>query len=163
MLNKIKKYCFFAIIFLPITIMALPTDKSQPVNVHADSADLNQKTGINIFNGHVTVIQGTTQITADKLTTYSDAKRQITKAIAIGTPANYQTVPKAGQAIFQASANTIEYMPAKHQVILIGNGTLQQNGNILQSDYIIYNELTQQLITKPYKNSRTTITLEPQK
>ncbi len=146
-----------------MTLIALPTDKEQPVNIYSNTADLNQKTGVNIFNGNVIITQGTTKITANQLTTYSDSKHQIIKAIAIGTPANYQTLPKVGDNLFQASANTIEYIPIKHQVILIDNAKLEQNGNMLQSNYIVYNELTQQLITKHYNNNRTTITLEPQK
>lgn len=154
---------FFPILLLimPLVSNALPSDKDQPAYISANTADLNQKSGVNVFSGNVVITQGSTKITANKITTYDNAVHKISKAIAIGTPATYETLPKKGDKLFEASAETIEYFPSKNQVVLIGNGKLQQGGSVLQSDYIVYNQLTGQLITKLYNKSRTTITLQP--
>jgi len=148
---------------IPATLFALPSDKTEPATISSNSADYNQKTGISIFTGNVVIIQGTTKITAAQITTYNGPKQQLSKAIAIGSknkPAIYQTIPKKGDAVFTASANRIEYLPPQNEVLLIGNGKLQQKNNILSSDYIIYNQKTGELKTKHIGTSRTTIVLE---
>lgn len=159
MLNK--KFLYLLLLSLPLISHALPTDNQQPANLTANTADLNQKTGLNIFTGNVIITQGSTVITANQITTHNNAAHKISEAIATGTPATYQTLPKVGGVLFQASANTIQYFPAKNLVILIGNGKLEQGGSVLKSDYILYNQLTGQLTTKLYNQNRTTLTLQP--
>lgn len=38
---------------------ALPSDSSQPINIQADSAELDDKRGIAIYRGDVVITQGT--------------------------------------------------------------------------------------------------------
>lgn len=159
-------FLFAALFFIPTVLFALPSDKSKPATISANSADYNQKSGVSIFTGNVIIIQGSTKITAAKVTTYNGPKQQLSKAIAVGsknTPAVYQTIPKKGDAVFKASASKIEYLPLKNKVLLIGNGKLQQKNNTLKSDYIVYNQKTGELQTKRIGTSRTTIVLEPPK
>jgi lipopolysaccharide export system protein LptA len=158
-----KKLFILVLVFcyLPLTTQALPTDKNQPAAISANSAELNQILGTSQFNGNVIITQGTTKITANQITTFSNKKQKLNKAIALGSPAIYQTIPKAGDKVFEASAKKIEYLPTINTVILIGNGELEQAGNLLKSDYIVYNQKTGQVTTKSINNNRTTIIIQP--
>lgn len=161
--HKLNIFILLVLALIPLITIALPFTKGHDATISANSANLNSKTGIDIFLGNVIITQDTTKIRANKVTTYSNSKQKIIKAIAIGTPAKFQTLPKHSKKIFKASANTIEYFPKLHRVILIGNGKLEQAGNLLESDYIVYNRQSGQLITKSLNKKRTTITLKASK
>ena len=45
--------------------LALPTDKSKPIHISADSATRNDLTGITIYKGRVEVSQGSMRISGD--------------------------------------------------------------------------------------------------
>ena len=48
--------------------LALPEDAQQPINIHADSAELDQNKNIAIYHGSVKMEQGTMLVTGDKMT-----------------------------------------------------------------------------------------------
>jgi lipopolysaccharide export system protein LptA len=65
----------------PVLSLALQTDKHEKVFIAADSTTYNYKTGVNIFEGHVKIDQGTTHITADKLITKTNEQHKIKEAL----------------------------------------------------------------------------------
>src|SRR3990167_10458096 len=91
----------FLILLFPICLFALPIDQEQPMHITANSSVFNFKTGSNIYEGAVKVDQGTSHLTADRLITNNN-NHKIEEAIAYGIniPAEYSTLPKAGDAIF---------------------------------------------------------------
>ena len=46
---------------------ALPEDQTKPIELEADQAKLNNKTGISEYIGNVIVIQGTAELRADRV------------------------------------------------------------------------------------------------
>ena len=46
-------------------VHALPSDNSKPINVQADSAEMDDKRGVAIYRGDVIITQGTLKITGD--------------------------------------------------------------------------------------------------
>lgn len=145
----------------PEISLALPSDNKKPANIDANSALLNQKTGTYTFIGHVTVQQGTTKLSADKLIAYSSKQKKINKVIAYGKPAHYQTLPKPGEKRFYASANKIEYYATTGKVILIGHGKLKQGSSTFNAPYITYDRKKGIVTSKPGKQQRTTIIIQP--
>ena len=49
---------------------ALSTDKDQPIEIEADTADLDNKKGVTIYRGNVVLIQGSVRMTGDIMTVY---------------------------------------------------------------------------------------------
>jgi lipopolysaccharide export system protein LptA len=155
---------FFCILLLfSIPSFALPTDKTQPVYFNADTVSYNHTTGVGIYTGHVKIIQGSTQIIANQVMTYSNQQNQVQKAVAIGTPAQYQTQPKPNQALIHANASVIEYYPQQRVAILKGNASVIQNKNVLKSPWISYDMKLDKVKTgtKDTKQ-RTTIVFQPE-
>lgn len=125
--------------------------------VKSDSGDLNYKTGVGTYIGHVTMIRGPAQLEADKTMTYLDKNRKLQKAIAFGNPAHLWQKATEQDPEFHAYAKRIEYYPNQNLLILIGNGKIIHKNNTLQAPYITYNIQDQTLTTQPSKAERTTI------
>ena len=47
---------------------ALPTDRTQPIRVQADSAELDDKQGVAVYRGDVVITQGSMKITGNTVT-----------------------------------------------------------------------------------------------
>lgn len=145
----------------------LPSDKTAKLYITSDTADLNKSTGISIFIGNVKVNHGSTHVTADKLTTYSDKKNQIVKAIAEGENGNlatYQTMTDPNKPPLNATALVIQYFPQQHYVILIGQANAVQGKDSISGPRLEYDVAKQILLSKTIpgtSNGRTTIVIQP--
>ena len=159
----IKIICLFSLFLFSALGMALDSDKNQPATLKADNVKYNRDTNIGIYTGNVSINQGTTVITANQITTYSDKQNHLIKAIAVGVPATYQSIPQANQGLLKASALTITYFPAKNTVILQGTASVTQNNNVINGPWISYNLKTGQMITQQDQShqQQTTIIYQP--
>ena len=129
-----KLFYYMSIIFFytfSLLACALPEDNKEKVYIVADSNVYNYKTGVNIFEGHVKVDQGTTHITADRLITKTNMKHKIQEAIAYGfnQRAHYWTLAKKDQPVIHAYANVIKFYPMEFNVAFEKNVTIQQGNN----------------------------------
>ena len=75
----------FILFFIPVSLMALSSDRSQPIDLEADSADIDDLKGISIYTGNVILTQGSMVIKSSKLTLYTNKDRELEKAIAVGS------------------------------------------------------------------------------
>ncbi len=86
-INKrdILLFCISACtVTLSLTAFGLPQDKKEILHITADITTYDYKKGLNYYEGHVQVDQGTTHLTADRMTTKSSSKHRIQEAIAYG-------------------------------------------------------------------------------
>lgn len=154
----------FALLFLPIIAIALPNDDLQTMHIVADSSEFNYKTGANAYEGHVKIDQGSTHLTADRVTTKNNSKHKIEEAIAYGfnnNLAEYITLPKQDDLLLHAKAKVIKFYPAKSMVILEGNVIVTQGKDRFEGPLIIYN-MKDQIVTAPAsKTGRATVVIEP--
>ena len=151
---------------MPFSCFALATDNQQPMIIQSDSANINQGTGVNIFNGHVRVIQGTTHLNASHATTYTDKNNKLNEAIALGnktTQAHYWTLTDPNKPEMHAYADTIKMFPQKNLIYLIGSAKVTQGKDVYQAPQIEYNTLLKHVVSKASKQGRTTIILHPKK
>lgn len=166
-LLKNKLLFVFMLIFPLLTFADLPSDKTAKLYITSDSAELNKLTGISIFTGNVKVDHGATHVTADILTTYSDQKNQVIKAVAEGKNgrlATYQTMTDPKKPPLNAKALIIQYFPQRHYVILIGQAYAVQGTDSIQGPRLEYDLTNQLLITKNVPGTsggRTEIVIQP--
>lgn len=154
---------FCVLFFLPTLVVALPIDAQKPMHIIADSSLINYKTGNNVYEGHVKVDQGSTHVTADRLTTQTDPHHKISEVIAYGTSrlAEYTTIPKQNDPVFHAKAKVIRFYPITSMVFLEGDAYVFQGENSFQGPIIIYN-MKDQIVTAPAsKSGHATILIEP--
>ncbi len=149
---------------IPMTAMALPDDSVQTMHIISDSSTFNYKTGTNLYEGNVKIDQGSTHLTADRVTTRNNDKHKMEEAIAYGLNdklAEYTTLPKPDDPILHAKAKTIKFYPATSIVILEGNVIVTQGKNSFEGPIIIYNMKDQVVTAPPSKTGRATVVIEP--
>lgn len=141
---------------------ALPTDRDQPVQVSANSARFNEKTGIATYTGAVVIRQGTMEIRADEIVITTDSKGSLLTTVARGSPARYQqqTDPKKGPVT--AEAGRIDFDARKEIITLAGKARLRQDGASFQGSTITYNSQRQQVDAKGQGSERVMLVLPPQ-
>lgn len=149
----------------PLLSSALPTDKHEKVFIVADSTTYNYKTGMNIFEGHVKIDQGTTHITADKLITKSNPQHKIQEATAYGLEglAHYWTLQKVNEPEVHARAKIIKFYPIESNVTLEQNVLVTQGENSFRGQLIHYNSNDQTIIVPATKNGRAVLVYNPDK
>jgi lipopolysaccharide export system protein LptA len=143
---------------------ALPKDKNEKIYVIADSTIYNYKTGVNMFEGHVKVRQGTTHITAEKLITKNNSKHKIEEAIAYGIKkaAHYWTTPSIGDPPIHAHANIIKFDTVNANITLEKQVFVTQAENSFQGQIILYNMTTQTITVPPSKEGRAVLVYHPE-
>jgi lipopolysaccharide export system protein LptA len=119
------------------TCFALPEDREQPIEIDADRAISNDKTGVTQFIGNVVLSQGSLIIQADRIVV-NQTEREVSAIIAEGKPAKFQQQPEADKGIVTAVAEKIEYKVTDEVVNLIDNAVIDQQGSTIASDLIRY-------------------------
>lgn len=141
---------------------ALPTDRDQPLQVSADSAHFDEKTGIATYRGAVIIRQGTLEVRADELVITVDQEGNVISTVAHGKPARYQqqTDPKKG--LVTAEAARIDYTLKNEVITLTGQASLRQDGASFQGAIITYAIARQQVDAKGDASNRVQLVLPPQ-
>ncbi len=162
MLNKFVMLFF---LICATRALALQGDNHQKLAIIADAAIYNYKTGINMYEGHVQVDQGTTHITADRLITKNNAQHQIQEAAAYGLQslAHYWTLPKVGEAEMHAYANIIKFYPIESNITLEQKVHVTQGENSFQGELIHYNSNDQTIAVPASQHGRAVIVYNPDK
>ncbi len=157
-------FLFYLLLFICSSIYALPSDKLQLLNIQAGNADLNHKSGIGVYMGGVSVDQGTTHLRAESATTYSDKKNKLIKAIAVGTKdlqVHFWTTIDEKKPPLNAYADSIQFYPVTHSVLLIGNARIIQGNDSYSAPHIQYNTETMHIVSEASQQGRTHIIIHP--
>lgn len=125
-------------------VQALPSDWEQEVLIESNASDMDRKNGTVVYQGNVTLTQGTLLITADKLYILSDGN-QIEKIVAEGGPATYEQQMEVGKPLTKAHGNRIDYYAGERRITLRGEAHLSQQGNQMNGDLITY-DMTSEVI-----------------
>jgi lipopolysaccharide export system protein LptA len=123
-------------------VLALKTDKDQPIKIIADSAERDEKLGITIYHGHVEIHQGSMLIEAEhvviKTPVTHDTTQELEEITTNGKPSHFrQQINEAGDVV-DASAMTIHYRVNDKKVDLVNGATLMQEGRVLTGENISY-------------------------
>lgn len=129
-------------IVLPLCLVgtahALASDKDQPVELAADSVDIDQAKGASVYKGNVDLRQGSMHLQADKVTVQQHGSKP-QQIIATGSPVRFQQ--KAAKGLVKARAKRAEYEVNSELLVLIGKASLTRNGNTMKSDRIVYDRV----------------------
>ena len=159
-MNSQRFVLFFLLMYLSAhsCVLARSDDSQKPIHITADTAELNDKTGVSVYRGDVEMIQGTTILTGDVITVYTK-NNQVTKMISVGNLATYQETTDDGDIVYAESEEMIHNSGEK-KIELFRRGKITQVGNVIKSDYILY--LTEEgLIDTGTKKDRIQITIQP--
>lgn len=119
--------------------LALESDREQPIELSADSVDIDESKGMSIYRGDVDLRQGTMHLQADVVTVHQ-IKRKPTKIIAEGRPVKFRQDTEKGEVI-KGRAKRAEYEVNSENLLMIGDAVLIQGKDSMRSDRIVYDRV----------------------
>ena len=111
-------------------------DSSKPINIKADSAEINDATGISIYTGNVVITQGSMQLTGSKVVLETTDKK-VKKIISEGDLSTFKQTTDDGRTI-NAEAKKMVYKITANEIILTEKAKLTESGNSFSSDRIVF-------------------------
>ena len=142
LVNRLNKSVWYFIAFIAITtIIAVPThalkdDIEKPVHINADSVLFNKAKGLAVYEGNVTIVQGTLDIRAAKIE-INAVNNEISKITANGNPVSFQQKMDDGK-LAKGKANRVIYQVKEKRIVLDGNASISQNNDQFTSNHIEY-------------------------
>lgn len=127
---------YMVLLCLSLPLMALESDRQEPLEVSANSTDGTLGDGVTTLRGNVDIRQGTLRITADE----AEVKKVDGKVSSVtfrGQPAFLQQEIEE-QGLVQATANTIDYQVASGLVTLAGNADVKHPQYQISGDLLTY-------------------------
>ncbi len=88
-------------------MLALKSDIEQPIHINADSVLFNKSKGLAVYEGNVSIVQGSLQIKASRIE-INAPNNQIVKIITKGNPVQFQQKTDDGK-LARGSAKIIQY------------------------------------------------------
>jgi lipopolysaccharide export system protein LptA len=153
--------CLFA---LPTAwVQALPEDRNQALHISADKQEVDLKQGVVVYSGDVKLVQGTLEITAQRIHVRRDKDQQVESFTADGNPARYQQQPEAGKPLIHAEASTIRYNLKTEELVLDKNVSIEQNGSVTKAGHVDYDIKSQTAKFSGTGRVETVIPAKPEK
>jgi lipopolysaccharide export system protein LptA len=151
--------------FVASPAWALSGDRDQPIELEADSARIDERTGVSVYTGNVRLTQGSRRLDADRLTVERTAEGD--RLIAEGKPATFSQQPDDKPEPFEGRALNIDYHTGEDRVILTGEAEVWQGGNRFASERIVYDAASDtvrggQASPGGQPGERVRITIQPQ-
>lgn len=146
--SVLLKYCLLALALLPSTLLALSSDSEKPMEILANSAELDDKKGVTIYRGDVEVTQGTLFMSGHTLTIYYDENQELDRAIMEGDRAYYKQLPDDSKVYDEAWAQRMEYYSDDSMIILIDDAKVVQEDVTFTGKRIEYDTVASRVIAK---------------
>lgn len=121
---------------------ALSSDQDKPIQIQADAATVDDKKGITIYSGNVSIDQGSLLITADTVKVIVSNK-EVLQIIASMLPqskkrAHYEQDSDMNKGLVTADAKMITYFLQEERIHLAGDAKLNQTGDVFSGDLLRY-------------------------
>jgi lipopolysaccharide export system protein LptA len=123
--------------------LALSGDRDQPMTLEADSASIDEGSGVSLYEGNVIVTQGSLKVWADRLWIHRrDGKTE--KLITEGAPTRFRQLTDDQQEV-KGRALRAEFYVNRDELLLYDEAVLEQGVDQFRSDRIVYNRATAQV------------------
>ncbi|WP_457676709.1 lipopolysaccharide transport periplasmic protein LptA [Thiolapillus sp.] len=144
MLHSNRPILLALLLALSPALMALPSDKDAPVEIEADSADIDGKTNTTTYRGKVRISQGSMELQADKVVIEFEGRKP-SILTATGNPARFRQKPEKDKGWVTGQGKTIVYRINSEELVLTGDAVLTQNDDSFRSDRIVYDRVKARL------------------
>ncbi len=139
---------------------ALKSDRDQPLHIQARSVQVNEKTGVATYRGHVLLKQGSLTITAEHMEVHT-RERRAEFILATGRPATLKTRLDGASKELHASALRLEYHVNERRISLLGAAHVRQGDERLEAEIAHYRLDEQQLEADGGETGRVHAVLVP--
>jgi len=117
-------------------------DRDQPVNVEADSVEIDDKKQEAVFSGSVVLTQGTLMLRADRIVV-KQSESGFQSAVAHGKPAYFRQKREGFDDFIEGQAERLVYNGEAEKIELFIKAKLKRGGDEVRGAYISYNALTE--------------------
>ena len=119
------------------TSLALPTDRNQPIHISADTATIDDNTGITTYSGNVEIAQGTLKINARNVDLHRNASG-VSRILATGN-VKFQQQAASDKPLTNAYGERMDYQVDRQEITITGNARVVQQKDTFTGQKIIYN------------------------
>jgi lipopolysaccharide export system protein LptA len=116
-------------------------DREKPLNIEADTVDVDDRSKTSVFRGSVVMIQGTMVLKADKVTVREDGKGN-QFATALGKPATFRQKRDGVDEYMDGQGLRMEYDSLRQIIELHDNAEVRRGGDWARGQFIEYNSET---------------------
>ncbi|MHB8254870.1 MAG: lipopolysaccharide transport periplasmic protein LptA [Acidiferrobacter sp.] len=136
-----------------------PHRLAQPLSVQADSIQIDERTGLSLYQGHVRLVQDGLTIHAKKVRVRS-AHGQVLSIRAYGNPMHMEDQKTGGLPVF-GEAQTLHFVAASDEVTLTSHVVFRQGVNVLHGHIIHYYVRAQRMTAIRGAHSRVRARITP--
>lgn len=140
--------------------LSVPEDRDQPIQLEAERAELDQKTGTSIYYGNVVITQGSMRLVADKATIFTDGG-SFQRMEAVGSPVRWRYKPAADKDELYGTSQQIEYNAVDNLIVMTDNAKVTQNKDVFTGDRIEYDLDTDLVKARGREGKRIQMTIQP--
>lgn len=141
-----------ALLIAAPVVSAEQADRTKPVNIEANSVDMDDLHKIGIYRGNVVLTQGTLLLHADKLEVHQNGDGFST-AVAYGNPVSFRQKQDGSDEYIEAYADRIDLDNQQNTVLLTGNAKLKKGADVLHANTMFYNTVTERFWAKNEGNA----------
>jgi lipopolysaccharide export system protein LptA len=127
---------------LPCSVHAELSDRDKPVNLEADRLTMDDKKKESVFEGNVTMTQGTLMLRADRVVVRQDAEG-FNFALAWGRQAYFRQKREGLDEYIEGYSDRMEYDGKQDKVQLFTNARVSKGVDEVRGDYISYDAVTE--------------------
>ena len=117
-------------------------DRDRPVNIEADRLSIDDKKKESVFEGNVTMTQGTLMLRADRVVVRQDGEG-FNYAVASGKQAYFRQKREGMDEYIEGYSDRMEYDGKQDMVQLFTNARVSKGLDEVRGDYISYNAVTE--------------------
>jgi lipopolysaccharide export system protein LptA len=113
----------------------MESDRDQPIEVEADRMEWREQENISIYEGNVTLVQGSLRINSDRMVIHFNEANELTLLEMTGKPAKLRQINDLRQEVI-GEAEQIDYSELESLLILRKSAFLDQAGDIIRGELI---------------------------
>jgi lipopolysaccharide export system protein LptA len=117
---------------------ALQTDREQPIEIEADTAERDDARGLSVYRGNVVYIQGTIRLEADEVRIFEDGSRRVTRVEAEGSPVRFRQRIEGHDQDMRAQASRVDYFADPERLVLQTDAHVWRLDTELSAEVINY-------------------------
>jgi lipopolysaccharide export system protein LptA len=140
-LDSLRCGLLWAALALPGVGAAEQTDRDKPVNIEADRLTIDDVKKESVFEGNVTVSQGTLLLKADRVVVKQDAGG-FNYAYAYGKPAYFKQKRDGYEEYVEGQGERLEYDGKADKMQVFTNAEIRKGADEVKGDFIAYDAKT---------------------
>lgn len=155
--------CIITLLALAMTspAQAERADREKPVNLEADRINVDDAKKLQVFDGNVTLQQGTLMIRADRIVVSQDSDG-FQKGIATGKLARFKQKRDGKDEWVDGEAERIEHDARNDKTEFFGQAHVKSGRDDVRGQYIVYDALTEQYMVTTGERKATDQPAMPQ-